>query len=553
MKKNIIMKKSTFLTGTFITTIGIVLSKVLGALYVVPFHAIIGEKGGALYGYAYTIYNGLLSLSTAGIPLAVSKVVSEYKALGFQKAKAQTLVLGKRIAVILGVSCFAFVFFFAPFLAKIILGDVVGGNTVQDITFVIRVIGIAILIVPLLSVYRGYFEGHRFFGPSSISQVLEQFIRVLVIIFGSFLFLKVFHFALTNCVAVALFGATVGALCSYAYLFLKKLKNEKKFQASYYSVNEPIIVNKVIIKKIFYYAIPFVFIDLFKSFYGYTDMVTLVKFLVKKASFSPGDAETIYSIFSTWAQKFNMIILAISSGIIVSLIPNLTECMVKEERKQIHKKIIQGLNILLYLTIPLTLGISFLAKPIWILFYENSVYGSNILSYYIFIGLFVGLFSFVVVVLQTLKDFKAVFFSLSVGVLLKVFFNNKFLLAFVHMRFPAYYGAITATIIGYFVSFIICLIIFQKKYFISFEPVIKNFIDVMCCSIFMVVCLVVVKFFLPFYSKVRVHNVWIIIIYGIVGMLAYFGSSTLCGLTEKVFGKKVLNRIRKKIFLKKLS
>ena len=67
------MKKSTFVKGAFITTFGIVLSKILGVLYVIPFHAIIGEKGGALYGYAYTIYLLFMYLSSAGIPLSISK------------------------------------------------------------------------------------------------------------------------------------------------------------------------------------------------------------------------------------------------------------------------------------------------------------------------------------------------------------------------------------------------------------------------------------------------------------------------------------------------
>ena len=550
MKKDITMKKSSFLTGTFITTLGILLSKILGALYVVPFHAIIGEKGGALYGYAYTIYTGFLSLSTAGIPLAISRVVSEYRTLGYQNAKNQAFVLGKRIAQILGLICFFLVFVLAPFLAKAILGDVVGGNTVQDITFVIRVIGTAFLIVPILSVYRGFFEGHRFFSASSISQVLEQLIRVSIIIFGSFLFLKVFHFDLTSCVGIALFGATVGAFSSYIYLFLKRLKNKNKFQKTYHSVNEPIITNKVIIRKIFYYPIPFILIDLFKSFYSYSDMLTLVKILVQKASFSPMEAETIYSIFSTWAQKFNMIVLAISSGIIVSLIPNLTENLIKEEKQQIHKRIVQGLNVLLYLTIPLTLGISFLAKPIWNLFYGSSIYGPNILSYYIFVGLFISLFTFTIIVLQSLKDFRVVFISLLVGVLLKVFLNSKLLLAFYQMRFPAYYGAITATIIGYFTSFFICLIVLQKKYSISFELVIKNFIDIMCSSILMIVCLVIIRLFIPFSSSVRIYNFCFIIIYTVIGMCIYFSYSNFCGLTKRIFGNDLLFTL-KKMFLKK--
>ena len=77
MRKDKTMKKSTFIKGAFITTLGIVISKILGIVYVIPFHSVIGEDGGALYGYAYTIYLFFMSLSSAGIPLAISKIISE--------------------------------------------------------------------------------------------------------------------------------------------------------------------------------------------------------------------------------------------------------------------------------------------------------------------------------------------------------------------------------------------------------------------------------------------------------------------------------------------
>ena len=308
MKKDVTMRKNTFIKGAFITTLGIIISKILGIIYVVPFHEVIGDEGGALYGYAYTIYSVFMSLASAGIPLAISKLVSEYQTMGYYNAKARVFLLGKRIAIIMGVVCFLIILIFAPFLASAVLGGVVGGNTVEDVTFVIRVIGTAILIVPILSIYRGYFEGHRFMSPPSISQVIEQIIRVLIIIFGSFVSLKVFKFNLSTSVGIALFGATVGAFISYIYLVEKKIKNKTKFQERVRSVNEPIITDKVIIKKIFYYAIPFILIDIFKSIYNYVDMVTVVRGLVNYANYSAVDAEVVYSMLSTWALKFNMII-----------------------------------------------------------------------------------------------------------------------------------------------------------------------------------------------------------------------------------------------------
>ena len=117
MKKDVTMKKNTFINGALITTFGVIFTKILGVLYVIPFHALIGEKGGALYGYAYTIYTFFVTLASAGIPLAISKLVSEYQALGYHTAKTRVFQLGKKLSLLIGVICFI-ISFFSKFLLK---------------------------------------------------------------------------------------------------------------------------------------------------------------------------------------------------------------------------------------------------------------------------------------------------------------------------------------------------------------------------------------------------------------------------------------------------
>ena len=550
MKKDATMKKNTFVKGALITTIGIILTKILGIIYVIPFHAIIGDEGGALYGYAYTIYLFFVSFSSAGVPLAISKIVSEYQTMGYSKAKKRTFVLGKRISMLLGLVCFLIIFIFAPLLAKAILGNVSGGNTISDVTFVIRVISFAVLIGPLLSIYRGYFEGHRFMSPPSISQVVEQLIRVLIIIFGSLITLKVFHLNLSNVVGVALFGATVGAFVAYFYLLDKYLKNKSKFNEKVRDINEPIITDKMIIRKIILYAVPFIMIDLAKSLYNYVDMFTVVKGLAKYSNYSAVDAETVYSILSTWAQKFNMILAAISTGIIVSLIPNLTESLVKKDNEDINKKVNMSLSMLLYFIVPITLGICFLAKPIWNLFYGDSLFGASILCYYIFVGFIVCLFTTAITVLQTLKDYKNVFICLIVGVLIKMIFNISFLRSFISIGLPPYYGFITATIFGYLVSFIICMIILRYKYGLLFENTLKSFIDILCGSLFMILILTIIRFIIPVDVSGRGLSLIIVLLYGVIGASIYFLFAYKTNLTKRVFGGSFFKSIMK-IFVKK--
>ena len=267
------MRKNSLMEGAIIATIGIVIVKVIGLLYVIPFNAIIGEQGGALYGYAYTIYTLFLSISSAGFPFAISKLTSEYSALGYNKAVKDIYKLSLRIISIISIIIFIFLFLFAPNIAKLIIGESNSFNNYPDIAFVIRMVSFAILVIPFLSVTRGFLQGYKYIGPTSVSQILEQIVRVAVILVGSYVCLKIFKTDMKLAIGVAVSGAFFGGLISYIYLRIKIRKTniltieEKK--------EEKIISKKEIVKKILTYSIPFILISLVYSLYNTVDMILL--------------------------------------------------------------------------------------------------------------------------------------------------------------------------------------------------------------------------------------------------------------------------------------
>ena len=543
-KNKDIMKKNNFVQGAFIATLGIVITKILGILYVIPFYAIIGEQGGALYGYAYSIYLVFMAISSAGIPLAISKIISEYQTLGYYDAKQRAFKIGKQIATTLGILCFIILFVFAPQIATAILGDLKGGNTIEDVTFVIRVISTAITVVPVLSIYRGYFEGHKFITPTAVSQVFEQVVRVLVIVVGSFLTLKVFNLSLTTAVGVAVFGATVGSFASYFYLIEKRFKNKKKFEEKELNVKEPKITNKQILKKIMIYAFPLIMIDIFKSLYSVVDTVTVVKTL--GPIYGTKTAESIMSILSTWAAKFNMIIISISTGMIVSLTPNLTASAVVGNTEDVKKKINQSFQMLIFLILPMTVGLSFLAKPVYTVFYGASKYGPSVLSFYVYVALITALFTTAITITQVLKYYKVVFVSLASGLVLKSLINVSLINQLYNLGLPGYYGSVLASILGYGLSFIICLIALHKKCGVNYEKTIKQTINALCGTVLMVLVLSVVKLVVPISVASRFLNILIIAIYAAIGMLTYFIYMKKTHSIDEVFGKDFLNKFKKK-------
>ena len=157
----------------------------------------------------------------------------------------------------------------------------------------------------------------------------------------------------------------------------------------------------------------------------------------------------------------------------------------------------------------------------------------------------IGLFTSMIVTLQTLKDYKTVIVSLISGVLVKLLLNNYLLKSFYNLSFPAYYGVITASILGYLTSFIICLVVLKKKYNINFEVFLKNSIDILCGSMLMIFILYIIKLVIPITTNNRLLDIFVIIIYTLVGVITYFIYNNKTKTFKRIFGlniKQVINK-----------
>lgn len=534
------MKKSNFLEGALIATIAIFFTKFLGIVYVIPFYSIIGDQGGALYGYAYTIYNFFLVISSAGIPFAISKLTSEYNALKKYKEKEYMFKKAQKLIFAFSFTSFLICFIFARDIATIILGDTTGGNTIEDITFVIRCVSFAILVVPLLSISKGYLQGHNYIKPSSISQVLEQLVRISVIIFGSYLTLKVFKLSLKTAVGVAVFGAAVGAIVAYLYL-IKKLKLIKKDNIeNKEKLNKE--EKKEIIKKLIYYAIPFIIISVASSLYNFTDMVLLNRGL-EYLGYSGIDSETIISVFTTWGNKLNMIVTSIATGVAVSLIPSISENRAKNDNKGINDKINKILQIFFYVALPLAIFMSLFAKEIWTIFYGNSYFGPKIFKLLILTAAEDALYIMINNALQGLNKTKVIYLAVTCGLLTNLCLDIPLMLLLNKLGIDAYYGAIVATLIGYSISLIIPLISLKKDFKINFNDTTKKL-----PKLFIVYSIMI---FLSLIYRVIINNVTnrisLILLLGVIGIILiiiYFFLNKK--EIEEIIGFNITDKLRKK-------
>lgn len=506
------MKKNNFLEGALIATIAIFFSKFLGIIYVIPFYSIVGTKGGALYGYAYNIYNLFLIISTAGIPLAISKLTSEYNALNKYKEKEYMFKVMKKIIFIFSIICFLICFIFAKVIAYLIIGNITGGNSLDDIAFVIRCVSFALLIVPIQSIYRGYLQGHKYITPASLSQVIEQIARVVVIIGGSFTALKILNLSLRTAVGVAVFGACVGALVGYIYLInkLELVKSKEKSNTEDISNND----KKLIIKKIFLYALPFIITSVANSIYNSIDMVLLIKGL-NYLKYNINDIEEISSVLTTWGNKINVIVTSIATGVALSLVPSISESNALKDNKGINDKINKTILIFFYIALPLSILISIFSKEIWTIFYGNSYYGPIILRMSILIAAIDSLYIMICNALQGLNETKLVYKSVLTGLLINLILDVPLMILFNKLHIHAFYGAIFATIIGYSISSIIPFKTLIKKYSINFKEVKRKLPRIL----FGYVIIILISLLIHVIIRNIVNRILLLLLMGITGLL----------------------------------
>lgn len=536
------MKKTGFLAGAAISVIGIVICKVIGLVYVIPFYAIIGTQGGALYSYAYSIYNVFLNLATSGIPVAMSKVVSEYNEMKFYNTKERVFKIGLRVISILCVISFLVLFIFAPQVANMIIGGVEGGNSTEDVAMVIRVISTAILVVPFLSVSKGYLQGHKIMQVSSVADIIEQLARVIVILAGSFLTLKVFNLSLNTAVGVAVFGATVGALVAYFYVFLKIKKSKNLNRNEKATLAEKKITNKELIKKIIFYAMPFVIISLLQSVYVLVDVFTVVKGLVG-LGYTTAISENVVSVIQTWGSKLNMIVMSISAGIITSLIPTIASAYAVKNMKEVNGKITQALQSLFLITIPLSVGISFMSQAVWTVFYGYDELNSSIFRLLILSQIPLSVCSVMLNANQTMNNTKATITALGGSLIFKILFNVPIMHLFNFLGIEAYYATIMLNIFIDTGASVYLLRKIKKATNINYLQAIRTLIKVVMCTLIMILGLSIMHLFIPIYSVNRFGSILYIILYGVVGIIIYFFMAYKSNTLSDIVGKDFVNKI----------
>lgn len=545
------MKKSSFVEGTIIATLSIVIVKILGMLYVIPFYAMIGVKGAALYAYAYNIYVIFLDISSAGLPIAVSKVINEFNTLGKMDAKVRAYRIGKQLITFISTIVFVLLFLFAGEIASLILGDLQGGNTIEDVAFVIRAVSFALLVIPYLSVSKGYLQGHNIIKASSASQLIEQIVRILFILGGSYIALNLFHLSIRSAVGISVFGAFAGGFTATLYI-LSKIRKNKAELGFLEDTPKDSETNRNIAKKIIMYAVPFIIIDIAVSIYNFVDMVFILRTL-SHLGFDAETAEFVTTSITTWGGKISMIVSALAAGMSVSLIPNIVEAYTLKKWNVVNFKFNKALQIILVVCLPMVTGLCLLSKPVWSIFYGYSELGAFVFSIFVFVALFFNLYTITSSTLQSLNKFKAVYFSSLLGFFLNAILDIPLMLLFHTFHLEPWIGACVATVIGYSSSILLALYILKKDHGLSYQSVVRMIQKLIFPLVSMIAVVLLLRFFVPVNYMSKGSCILYVALISSLGAIVYLLICYKMKILQDVFGKEYIEKIIKKLTFGKIS
>ncbi|MCQ2008703.1 polysaccharide biosynthesis protein [Sporolactobacillus sp. STSJ-5] len=523
------MSASTMVRGAVILTVASFVSRLLGILFVIPYNAMTGTEGAFLYQYAYTPYGIMLSISTMGLPLAVSKFVSKYNSLGDYESGKRLFKSGILLMSVTGLVGFLILFLGAPHIAAT-YG--VPKNELANVIMVTRVVSIAILVVPVMSLMRGYFQGFQSMGPTAVSQVVEQIMRVAFILIGAFLVMNVFNGSAVTAAALATFAAFVGAVAGlYVMLhywvrrrkYLDNMQQQRvqRYRISYLSMYKELVT----------YAVPFVAVGISMQLYQLIDQVMAYHYL----DYSDKITKIVITDLTMNDQKMVMIPVTLATSLAVSAVPAIIKSYSNGKIAEVNSKITQAFELVLFLTVPAAIGLSILGYMIHGLLFEMSPealqIGGRVLQWYAPTAVFFALFQVSASVLQGINHQRVTLISLVAGVIVKILLNPAF------MKFFGMVGPVLATNIGYTVCILINLIAIKRATDYHYSQIVRQTIHIVGYTIIM--CLVIQLIFLLFGGNVpsRRSIAFIVVILSVfLGAAAYLVLARWTGLLRRITG-----------------
>jgi stage V sporulation protein B len=430
------LSRQSFVKGAAVLAAAGFSARFIGAFFRIVLAMLIGDEGVGLFQMAYPVYSALLAVSTAGIPLAISKLVSESLAKG-NYASAHRIF---RVALLmLAVSGFVFslgMYLGAPTFAGLVARD-------PRASLALAAISPAIFFVTVMSAYRGFFQGQQQMMPTAVSQIIEQLARVAVALLLVVLLLP---YGLAQAAAGASFGAVAGAFFGLACLMLIWQKRRREFLQQCGRCRNDGISTPDVMRRIIALALPITVGSLVMPLVSLVDL-SVVPLRLHQAGFDTARATSLYGQLTGMATPLVHIPTIITVALAASLVPAISEALALQKRRLVQERAFLAVKITLLLGLPAAAGLYLLAGPITVLLFDNAEAGA-VLAMMAVSVIFLTLYQTTAGILQGLGRTAEPVVNLLGGALVKL------VLTWILTVQPAWHiqGAALATVAGFAVA-----------------------------------------------------------------------------------------------------
>lgn len=377
MKKENINKKNmrsamkdSIVVGGLIGTMGLFLAKILGLLYSMPLSSILGSDAlMSYYGTAYRIYSYILNVFTAGIPFALCTIVAKYSTSGDYLALRRIKKMSNRLMKLLGLfGMLLLILLSAPLSSLITEGD-----DVQIMTITMCLLSLAILLVPILSSYRGFWQGRKEMGEYAFSQTFEQIFRVGFLLTAAYLIVYTFNMERKYALYAAVLSTSVAAVAGIIQIYYFDKKNFPEIEEGIAQQTIPSQKQKELLHELISLSVPY----LISAVIGYSDDIynsSLLPIGLRMHGYSSSDLSIILSAINYVGYKLSSIPQILSPGFAAALIPHVTESMLQKDYKRVAHVIVECIGIVVYVGAVLSFAIAIYATDIYhIMYYTSNV------------------------------------------------------------------------------------------------------------------------------------------------------------------------------------
>lgn len=441
--------KQNIVRGAAWLTFGNIFSRILGAIYVLPWAAWLGAeylKANSLFSIGYTIYAFFLAVATAGFPSAIAKQIAFYHSRKEYKTADKLFKVSMGIMVGTGIVAAALLYIVAPFYVSY-----TATNNPTAAIIVVRSLVPALLILPMMSLLRGYFQGFNDMMPTAVSQVLEQIARVVYMLGATYAIMELYNGQAADAVVHSTFAAFVGGMISLLYLIIIYLRQLPKVTALIRNDQHSQDFEMAKIVKIMVLdSIPFIVLGSGIIVAQLIDTLTFSSIIHFATTYTNNEIEELFGVLSLDVNKLIMIIISLAIGISLSSIPAISRKFAEGDKKGTGELIEHICLLFTCVMMPASLGMASIAKMVYQLFYANgSQHGPALLVSSSYLSIVLGLYTVLSTILQSMNYRRKSMQYLLIGLIVK--FAAQFpLMYFLHTQ-----GAVYSTLIGFLVTSIL--------------------------------------------------------------------------------------------------